>query len=89
MQQHFTARLMGLTLAGCLAAGTLVAQQAQQNSLYDRLGGKTAIIAVVDDLWAWIGGSMSHRGDAENQSCLPGAWRQLPGTNQQGPRNSL
>jgi hemoglobin len=49
MQKHFTQTLTGLILASSLAAGALVAQGAQQKSLYDRLGGKTAITAVVDE----------------------------------------
>jgi hemoglobin len=49
MHKQCRITLMGWILAGALGAAPLLAQQAAQKSLYDRLGGKTAITAVVDE----------------------------------------
>lgn len=40
---------IGLTLAACTSMGSSSSTMAVEKSLYDRLGGKTAITAVVDD----------------------------------------
>lgn len=42
-------RLRGVTIALCLLAGLLVNAAAQNKSLYERLGGKDSIKAVVDE----------------------------------------
>src|SRR6185436_5490185 len=52
MQRHLSRAFTGLLLAGCLASLPLAAQT--QKSLYDRLGGKAAITAVVDEFVARV-----------------------------------